>query len=195
MLMDDGGAAYEGEIWETEEIPIEFALRGFFAILLSDPSDESIDPILTEVLRFRREETTWTLDGQEYLVYEIAEGGPGRELWVVEDPDVPVARLGAGGVHHVAFRVKDDSEQRYWHERVQSSGLYISPFIDRFYFRSVYFRISNGILFEIATDGPGFAADEDVEKLGERLALPPFLESRRSQIEAGLRPIEMVSEA
>jgi glyoxalase family protein len=92
-------------------------------------------------------------------------------------------------VHHVAFRVADEAEQREWHGRVARGGLRVSPFIDRFYFRSIYFRISNGILFEIATDGPGFAADEDLDTLGEKLALPPFLEGRREQIEAGLKPI------
>jgi glyoxalase family protein len=92
--------------------------------------------------------------------------------------------LGAGGVHHVAYRVKDDDEQRLWRQRLVSSGVGVSQVIDRFYFHSIYFRISNGILFEIATDGPGFAADESVETLGEKLALPPFLEPHRVQIEA-----------
>jgi glyoxalase family protein len=195
MLMDDGGAEFEGEIWPSEGIPTEFALRGFYGVLLSVPSIESVDPILSEILQFEREETTWTLDGQEFQIYKMGQGGPGKEVWVAADPDSPIARLGAGGVHHVAFRVADDSEQRYWRDRVESSGLHISPFIDRYYFRSIYFRISNGILFEIATDGPGFAADEDPERLGETLALPPFLEPQRAQIEAGLRPIEVVSEA
>jgi glyoxalase family protein len=99
--------------------------------------------------------------------------------------------MGAGGVHHVAFRVADHDQQKYWHERVAQAGLRVSPIIDRFYFQSIYFRISNGILFEIATDGPGFAADEDPDKLGEKLALPPFLEPQREQIEAGLKPIHV----
>ena len=86
-------------------------------------------------------------------------------------------------------RAEWEEEQRYWHERVTRAGLHVSPFIDRFYFQSIYFRVSNGILFEIATDGPGFAVDEDMDTLGEQLALPPFLEPRRAQIEAGLKPI------
>jgi glyoxalase family protein len=101
------------------------------------------------------------------------------------------ARLGAGGVHHIAFRVKDDDEQIAWRQRLTQARLPVSQFIDRFYFHSIYFRISNGILFEIATDGPGFAADEDPAHLGERLALPPFLEPHRAQIEAGLKPVEV----
>ena len=116
-------------------------------------------------------------------------GGPGRELWVVEEPGQGIAWLGAGGVHHVAFRVANDDEQRDWRERITSRGLQVSPYIDRFYFHSIYFRISNGLLFEIATDGPGFTVDEEPDTLGEKLVLPPFLEPQRTQIEAGLKPI------
>ena len=157
--------------------------------MLSTPSLESLDPILTNVLQFRQVRREPGPDGADFIIYEIGTGGPGRELWVIEKPDQPSARLGAGGVHHVAFRAADDSEQLYWHERLSGAGLRVSPFIDRFYFRSIYFRVSNGILFEIATDGPGFAADEDADSLGEKLALPPFLEPQRERIEAGLKPI------
>jgi len=98
-------------------------------------------------------------------------------------------RLGAGGTHHVAFRVDDFETQKKWHAELRKAGLHVSGLIDRFWFRSIYFRVSNGILFEIATDGPGFAVDEDPDALGEKLVLPPFLENRRQQIEAGLTPI------
>ena len=189
MLVDDGGAAYEGESWDGSEVPVTYALRGFYAAMLSIPRLDWIAPILTEVLAFRPIGRAQHPDGAEVVIYETGAGGPGRELWVVEEPDKPVARLGAGGVHHIAFRVADDGEQRYWHERVSRAGLRVSPLIDRFYFQSIYFRISNGILFEIATDGPGFAADEDPDRLGEKLALPPFLEGQRAEIEAGLKPI------
>ncbi len=189
LLVDDEGATYEGEIWDGSDVPVEYALRGFYAVLLSVPRLDWIDPILTKVLSFRQTGRAQYPQSGEALIYESGNGGPGRELWVIEEPDKPIARSGAGGVHHVAFRVKDQEEQRYWHERISGSGLSVSPFIDRFYFKSIYFRISNGILFEIATDGPGFAADEDPASLGERLALPPFLEPRRDAIEAGLKPI------
>jgi glyoxalase family protein len=189
LLVDDEGALFEGEAWDGSDVPVEYALRGFHAVMLSIPRLDWIDPILTDVLAFRQTGQARYSDGEEVFVYETGEGGPGRELWVVEEPHKPVARLGAGGVHHVAFRVADETEQRYWHERVSRAGLRASPFIDRYYFRSIYFRISNGILFEIATDGPGFTADEDLDSLGERLALPPFLEPQRQEIEAGLKPI------
>ena len=98
-------------------------------------------------------------------------------------------------MHHVAFRTPDDAGLAAWQQRVRGAGLGTSDLIDRFYFHSLYFREPNGILFEIATDGPGFASDEDPVHLGERLALPPFLEPRRSQIEAGLVPLESMPEA
>ena len=100
----------------------------------------------------------------------------------------PAARQGRGGVHHVAFRTPD-AEYGAWAERLKAMRIPNSGKVDRFYFKSLYFREPNGILFEIASDGPGFAADEPLETLGEKLALPPFLESRRAEIEAGLRPV------
>ncbi len=119
----------------------------------------------------------------------MGEGGPAAELHVIERKDLPVARQGAGGVHHVAFRTPDETQYHAWTQRLNELGIPNSGEIDRFYFRSLYFREPNGILFEIATDGPGFATDEPMETLGEKLALPPFLEPRRAQIEAGLKPI------
>ena len=98
-------------------------------------------------------------------------------------------RPGAGGIHHVAFRTPGVTEQQEWRRCLVRAGLAVSEQIDRYYFQSLYFREPNGILFEIATVGPGFATDEDPAHLGERLALPPFLEPRRAQIEAGLRPL------
>jgi glyoxalase family protein len=188
-LVDDGGADFEGVVWEGTDVPADYSLRGFYAVMISVPTLPYIEPILTKVLHFNQVQRANYPDGREVIIYNMDEGGPGRELWVVEEPEGPVARLGAGGVHHVAFRVRDKEEQAYWRERIVTVGLPISGFIDRYYFHSIYFRISNGILIEIATDGPGFAMDEDPEKLGEKLAPPPFLEPQRAQIEAGLKPI------
>ncbi len=187
MLVDDGGAAFEGQVWDRSDVPAGHAIRGFFAVSLSVPSLAQTDRVLSQVLGFRA--TTMQAGPGEPAVYEIGSGGPGREVWVTEETDSRMARQGAGGVHHVAFRVADAAQQKAWRERVVGSGLSVSPVIDRFYFRSIYFRISGGILFEIATDGPGFATDEEPDRLGEKLALPPFLEPRRGQIEAGLKPI------
>lgn len=191
MLVDDEGASYDGEVWDEPDIPEAYALRGFYAAMISVPTLQYIDPILTKVLQFTEVQRTTYPDGREVIIYNIKEGGAGYELWVMEEPNKPTARQGYGATHHIAFRVADKEEQEAWRDRISSVGLPISGFIDRFYFNSIYFRISNGILFEIATDGPGFDADEDMATLGERLALPPFLEPRRALIEAKLKPINM----
>jgi glyoxalase family protein len=119
----------------------------------------------------------------------MGEGGPAAELHVAVEPHLAPARPGAGGVHHVAFRTPTAEQYEAWNDRLQQARIPSSGPVDRFYFRSLYFREPNGILFEIATDGPGFATDEPPEHLGERLALPPFLEPRRQEIEAGLKPL------
>jgi glyoxalase family protein len=122
-------------------------------------------------------------------VYEMGRGGPHAELHVAVQPDLAPGRLGAGGVHHVAFRAPNEAEYHAWKERLDSHGVPNSGEIDRYYFRSLYFREPSGVLFEIATDGPGFGVDEDAATLGEQVALPPFLEPRREEILAGLEPI------
>lgn len=189
-LIDDGGAAFEGEIWDGAGIPVEYAVRGFYGVTLSTPRLDYLGPILTQILGFT--EIARVASGETVAQFGMDGGGPGKEVFVVEQPAVRPERLGAGGVHHVAFRVRDEAEQRVWRQRLTQSGVGVSQFIDRFYFRSIYFRVSNGILFEIATDGPGFTADEPLETLGQGLALPPFLEPRRRQIEAGLKPIPVL---
>ena len=122
-------------------------------------------------------------------VYDMGEGGPAAELHVKVEPDLPRAQPGAGGVHHVAFRTPNDDTYQACAERLRALRVPSSGPVDRFYFKSLYFREPNGILFEIATDGPGFSADEPLETLGERLSLPPFLEPRRADIEANLKAL------
>jgi glyoxalase family protein len=104
-------------------------------------------------------------------------------------PDAHPGRLAAGSVHHIAFRARDDAEQRQWREHLVELGYNVTPVIDRVYFHSIYFREPGGILFEIATDPPGFTMDEDLNELGQSLRLPPWLESSRVQIEKVLPPI------
>lgn len=192
FLVDDQGAAFEGEIWQRPDIPEEFAIRGFYSVALSMPAFEQLAPILTEVMGFEEAARgTWIDEKSEAIVYQTKSGGgPGSEVWLLAQPHLPRARLGAGGVHHVAFRVKDLEEETEWRSHLLESRLYVSNSIDRFWFKSIYFRVSNGILFEIATDGPGFTIDEELDVLGEKLILPPFLEPRREEIEAQLVPIE-----
>jgi ADP-ribose pyrophosphatase YjhB (NUDIX family)/catechol 2,3-dioxygenase-like lactoylglutathione lyase family enzyme len=163
-------------------------IRGLGAV---DLTVRELDPtawVLTEVLGFRKVGEVVQKGGQ-IVTFEVGGGGPGATVRVIERPDAPWTHLGRGGVHHIAFRTPDDEEHAAWREKVRRSGLGVTPQIDRYYFRSIYFREPGGVLFEIATDGPGFATDEDVAHLGERLSLPPFLEDRREEIEAGLDPI------
>ena len=190
-LVNDEGADYEGEIWQRPDIPDEYALRGFYSIILSMPSIDQLSMIFTDILNFEEVEYAQWIDGEsDAVIYTTNQrGGPGTEVWLLEQPEIGRGRLGAGGTHHVAFRVKDFETEKKWHAHLTEAGLSVSSLIDRFWFRSIYFRVSNGILFEIATDGPGFAIDEALENLGEKLVLPPFLENQRKEIEAGLTPI------
>jgi len=195
-LVNDNGFEFEGEIWPHAEIPDEFALRGFYSVVFSVPAIGPLDMVLTKLMNFEEvTHSTWINQDTEAVIYTTKSGGgPGSEVWVLVQPELSRARLGAGGTHHVAFRVTDFEEQKRWHAHLAQAGLSVSGLIDRFWFRSIYFRVSAGILFEIATDGPGFAVDEAPEALGESLVLPPFLEHRREEIEAGLTPIGAVSQ-
>ena len=186
-LVDDGDAPVEGQPHAVDDIPAEHRLRGFFAVELTVAERGEVEPILTSVLAMEYDGGEGSAEAPH--VYRIAGGGAGREVWIREEPDMGRARQGRGAVHHVAFRVADEAEQRRWEERLNSVGMPHSGQIERFYFKSVYFRISGGILFELATDGPGFATDEDMEHLGETLSLPPFLEPQRARIEGALTPI------
>ncbi len=185
--LDDG----EAHPWDRSPVPPEHQVRGLGPITLSVPDLRPTDGVLTKVMEMRRvRHYPHPLDDAHVVhVYAMGEGGPGAELHVAVQPDLEPARPGAGGVHHVAFRTPDDDQYEEWYERLSALRIPNSGKIDRYYFRSLYFREPHGILFEIATDGPGFAADEPAEHLGERLALPPFLEPRRREIEAGLRPL------
>lgn len=193
-LVNDNGLPYEGELWDGGGVPTEYAIRGFYGVALSVPRLEYVTPILTGILGFAEVSRTTSAGNETIVVYAMDGGGPGKEVHVIEQPDKSIARLGRGGVHHVAFRVRDEAEQKAWHEKLAQQGLNVSPLINRFYFRSLYFRISQGILFEIATDGPGFTADESLDALGEALSLPPFLEPQRERIEAGLKPIPAIQD-
>ncbi len=191
FLVHDEESDFDGEIWKRPDIPDEHALRGFYSIILSVPSIQQLSPILTDILNFDEvQRTRWIDQKSNVVIYAThPDGGPGSEVWLLEQPYLGRARLGAGGTHHVAFRVADIETQKQWRQHISSRDLSITPLIDRFWFSSIYFRVSNGILFEIATDGPGFAIDENLESLGEKLVLPPFLEKHRQTIEADLTPI------
>lgn len=191
-LVDDGGAGDEPKPWDQSPVPAPYQIRGLGPIRLSVPEIRLTDYVLTEVMQMRavREYAHPEDEATEVRVYEMAEGGPSAELHVAVQPQLEAAQQGAGGVHHVAFRTPNEAEYHAWTQRLRNYRIGSSGEIDRYYFRSLYFREPNGILFEIATDGPGFAVDEDPAHLGESVVLPPFLEPRRAEIVANLKPIE-----
>jgi glyoxalase family protein len=191
-LIDDGGSGDPPHVWERSPVPAEYQIRGLGPIMMSVPDLAPTDLVLTRVTNMRpvREYTHAENPAHMVHVYEMGGGGPHAELHVAVQPDLPAARLGAGGVHHVAFRTPDDEQHNAWIERLRGFKVPNSGRVDRYYFRSLYFREPNGVLFEIATDGPGFSVDEDTATLGEAIALPPFLEARRAEIVGNLQPIE-----
>lgn len=186
-LVDDGGRG-DAHPWERSPVPAAHQIRGLGPITLSVAQLAPTAAVLTEVMGMRAERR-YRHDEAEVHVFAMGEGGASAELHVAVEPHLPQAQQGAGGVHHVAFRTPDLDQYRAWNERLRTLRVPSSGPVDRHYFRSLYFREPAGILFEIATDGPGFDTDEPMESLGERLALPPFLEGRRREIEAGLKPI------
>lgn len=187
-LVDDGGEGPDSVPWERSPVPTAYQVRGLGPIAISVPNLAPTEAVLTRLMGMRK--VREFADPQHQVhVYEMGEGGPHAELHVLVQPDLPIARSGAGGVHHVAFRVPDQDYEA-WSRRLNQVGVPNSGQVDRFWFRSLYFREPNGILFEIATDGPGFAVDEDPAALGEKLVLPPFLEHKRAAIVANLKPID-----
>jgi catechol 2,3-dioxygenase-like lactoylglutathione lyase family enzyme len=168
--------------WKGGGIPVEYAIRGIHGVTAHEEGYEATADLLTKTLLF-------TLAGQEGNRFRYKAGSEPGFIDLLCTPDGPRARGGAGTVHHIAWRVAGDAEQAGWRHTVASAGMNVSPVLDRQYFRSIYFREPGGVLFEIATDAPGFATDEPAESLGQGLKLPPWLESGREQIEAGLEPI------
>ena len=186
-LVDDGGNG-EAHPWKHSPVPADHQIRGLGPISISIRQREPTEAVLTRLLGMEHART-YDHDGTEVLVFAMGEGGAGAELHVAVQPGLASAQPGAGGVHHVAFRVAD-AEYQAWAEHLKGVRMPNSGPVDRYYFRSLYFREPNGILMELATDGPGFDADEPLERLGESLALPPFLEPQRAQIEARLKPLQ-----
>jgi glyoxalase family protein len=174
--------------WVKTTVPPEHQIRGLGPITLSVPRIGPTGRVLTQVMNMSRLRSYKRGDAVEVHVYSMGEGGPAAEIHVAVEPSLETARQGAGGVHHVAFRTTL-ADYDAWAGRLGELGMPTSGPVDRFYFKSLYFREPNGILFEIATDEPGFAVDETQDAMGDRLALPPFLEGRRSEIEAGLKPL------
>ena len=189
-LVDDGGAG-PAFPWERSPVPAAHQIRGLGPILISVPDLRPTDALLRGVLGMRPEREYPHPDDARQLVhvYAMGAGGPSSELHVAVQAELRTARQGSGGVHHVAFRTAD-ADYDAWAERLNSMRVANSGKVDRYWFHSLYFREPNGILFEIASDGPGFSVDEDPTTLGETVVLPPFLEPQRDRILARLKPID-----
>lgn len=167
--------------WAASPVPAAKQIRGLHGVRLWERSLAPTATFLTETLGFSAlgEEGGWHR-------FAVAGGGSGRTLDIAEMPNAGRGAWGVGGVHHVAWRTPDESSQLQLREQVDDSARRPTPVIDRFWFKSIYFLEPGGVLFEIATDGPGFAIDEDPSALGEKLILPPWLEPQREEIERGL---------
>ena len=175
-------------VWQRSPVPAEHQIRGLGPLLLSVPAFDPTDRVFRGLLNLR-DIRTYEIGGREVHVYQIGDqAGATREIHLLVEADTPGARQGAGGVHHLALRTTL-ADYEAWVRHLTECGLPNSGPVDRFWFRSLYFREPGGILIEIATDEPGFAKDEPLDKLGETLSLPPFLELRRREIEAGLKPL------
>jgi glyoxalase family protein len=173
--------------WNQSPVRPEFQVRGMHLVRLRERAFAPTEKLLN-VMGFTQigEENGWRR-------YGVGGGTSGKIIEVQEAPDEQRGQWGVGGVHHVAWRTGDATEEMALRAAIESSGLQPTTLIDRFWFQSVYFREPGGVLFELATDGPGFGVDEDAEHLGERLVLPPWLEPERAAIEAGLPPLRLPS--
>lgn len=191
-LVVDGGQGPDPTPWDDSPVPLEHQLRGLGPVTMTVRSLPLTDAVLRDVTNMRPVRTYEDPEGQgdQVHVYAMGPEGPHAELHVAVRPGLEPARPGAGGVHHVAFRAPDDRTHRAWLDRLTEMRIPNSGWVDRFWFHSIYFREPGGVLFEIATDGPGFGVDEDAETLGEKVVLPPFLEPHRDRIVGGLKPLE-----
>ena len=165
------------------------AIGGLGAVTLCVEAPERTIELLSETFGYRQVAED---SGRRRLrAANAGDGTVGAELDVLCNPEAIHGRLGGGTVHHIAFRAQTDEEQHVWREKIVALGFNVTPVLDRQYFRSIYFREPSGILFEIATDPPGFAVDEEADCLGTSLKLPPWLEPKRADIERRLPPVRL----
>jgi glyoxalase family protein len=173
-------------VWEHGPVPSEHGIRGFHHVTLSENGYERTASLLTDTLAF----TQVGREGNRFR-YAVADAAPSTMVDVLCAPEGRPGRVAVGTVHHVAWRVANDAEQAHWRGDLIARQYDVTPIIDRQYFHSIYFREPGGVLFEIATDPPGFATDETVERLGSSLQLPPWLEESRAELERLLPPVTL----
>jgi glyoxalase family protein len=161
-------------------------VRGFHGVTIAEEGYERTARLLTQTLGFQR-----IGESGSRFRYQVGVGESAGLVDILCLPSIPRGQVAAGSVHHVAWRTADDNQQRKWHQQIADLGYNISPIMDRQYFHSIYFREPGGVLFEIATDVPGFTVDETVEGLGTRLSLPKWLEPMRSQLQQSLPAVRI----
>jgi glyoxalase family protein len=183
----EGGSPGNIDPWPHSPVPTEHAIHGFHSVSAALEGYERTARLLTESFGYRLVDES----GNRFRFASPDESAPGRIIDLLCQPDTSMGRVAAGSVHHIAFRAKDEAEQLQWRKHLVDLGYNVTPVIDRTYFHSIYFREPGGVLFEIATDPPGFTSDEKVEELGTHLRLPSWMESARQQIEQILPPIRV----
>lgn len=172
--------------WKEGPIKTEYALRGFYGVTILEASDKGTSSLLTKTMGFNQ-----VARAGDLLQYDVGKGGPGTHLDLLTEPGTSRGVISVGTVHHIAWRTPSDEHQHAWREKLLNAGMNVTPIIDRKYFHSIYYREPGGVLFEIATDPPGFMIDEPVEQLGTRLMLPPWLEPRRQELMGILPPVNL----
>lgn len=176
------------EPWHAGPVPGEKAIRGLHSITVSQQHYEPTANLLTRAMGLRRGDSE-----DSRFRYEAGSGGAGTIVDMLDVPATGRGALGAGIIHHAAWRTPDDNEQATWRTQLLRSGAAVTPVRNRVYFRSIYFHEPGGVLFEIATDSPGFMVDEPAQHLGSHLQLPPWLEPLRSQLELVLPSVRLPS--
>lgn len=176
--------------WNEGPVPLEHAIRGFAGATFSLNGYERTAKLLTETMGFRQVGS----EGARFR-FQVGEGNDAAMIDLLCQPEGEPGRMGVGAVHHIAWRARTGEEQREWRSVLAAAGLDVTPVLDRNYFTSIYYREPGGVLFEIATDPPGFTVDESPESLGEQLKLPVWLEPRRERLEARLPALRLPAPA
>ena len=186
VLLNNNGESVPDHwgVWKDSNIEEQHRILGMGAVEMTVQSLDSLSKTLENIFGYVLISRT-----DKQAMYQSIKGQAFGEIVIVEQ-DGPKEKPGKGSIHHLAIRVKDGEELRAWEQRIKDFGFNVMKITDRYYFESLYFREENGILFELATDGPGFTVDSSIEDLGKKLDLPPFLEPKRSEIEEKLVPIE-----
>lgn len=186
LISDENNTGVAGGTpWKNSNIPSEYAITGLGPVFVRVSQMEPLQLLLEQTLEFKLTDQTGA-----FSLFEVGQGGNGASIIVEQRADLPKAIEGFGNIHHLALRVADEEALRHWIHVINQINVPSSGFVDRFYFQSEYFLAATHVLFELATDGPGFFGDESADTAGEKLSLPPQLESRREEIEAYIRPFD-----